>query len=152
MVYIKQAQDMRHQFGCQRCHASSGMVFVKILANTMPGEAWHQVVLRHDIIIVSYAGSCLPWAFYDDVIKWKHFPRYWPFVRGIHRSTVNSPHKGQWRGALLFSLICAWINGWVNSRDAGDLIRYRDHYDVTVMWNFQQIVSLCKLVAFIGIE
>ena len=43
---------------------------------------------------------------HDDVIKWKHFPRYWPFVRGIHRSPVNSPHKGQWRGALKFSLIC----------------------------------------------
>ena len=44
---------------------------------------------------------------HDDVIKWKHFPRYWPFVRGIHRSPVNSPHKGQWRGALMFSLMCA---------------------------------------------
>ena len=43
---------------------------------------------------------------HDDVIKWKHYPRYWPFVRGIHRSPVNSPHKGQWRGALMFSLIC----------------------------------------------
>ena len=32
---------------------------------------------------------------HDDVIKWKHFPRYWPFVGGIHRSPVNSPHKGQ---------------------------------------------------------
>ena len=50
---------------------------------------------------------------YDDVIKWKHFPRYWPFVLGIHRSPVNSPHKGQWRGALMFSLISAWINGWL---------------------------------------
>ena len=46
---------------------------------------------------------------HDDVIEWKHFPRYWPFVRGIHRSPVNSPHKGQWRGALMFSLICVWI-------------------------------------------
>ena len=46
---------------------------------------------------------------HDDVIKWKHFPRYWAFVRGIHRSTVNSLHKGQWRGALMFSLIYAWI-------------------------------------------
>ena len=46
---------------------------------------------------------------YDDVIKWKHFPRYWRFVRGIHRLPVNSPHKGQWRGTLMFSLICAWI-------------------------------------------
>ena len=36
----------------------------------------------------------------------KHFPRNWPFVRGIHRSPVNSPHKGQWRGALMFTLIC----------------------------------------------
>ena len=40
---------------------------------------------------------------HDDVIKWKHFPRYWPFVRGIHRSPVNSPHKDQWRGAVMFS-------------------------------------------------
>ena len=71
---------------------------------------------------------------HDDVIKWKHFPRYWPFVRGIHRSPVNSPHKGQWRGALMISLICVWINGWVNSREAGDLRRYRAHYDVIVMW------------------
>ena len=44
---------------------------------------------------------------HDDVIKWKHFPRYCPFVRGIHRWPVNSPHKAQWRGALMFSLICA---------------------------------------------
>ena len=46
---------------------------------------------------------------------------------------VNSPHKGQWRGALMFSLICVWINGWVNNREAGDLRRYRGHYDVNVM-------------------
>ena len=39
---------------------------------------------------------------HDDVIKWKHFPRYWPFVRGIHRSPVNSPHKGQWRELWCF--------------------------------------------------
>ena len=44
---------------------------------------------------------------HDDVIKWKYFLRYWPFVWGIHRSPVNSPHKGQWRGALMFSGICA---------------------------------------------
>ena len=70
---------------------------------------------------------------HDYVIKWKHIPRYWPFVRGIHRSPVNSQHKGQWRGALMFSLICARINAWVNNREAGDLRRYRDHYDVIVM-------------------
>ena len=71
---------------------------------------------------------------HDDVIRWKHFPRYWPFVRGIHRSLVNSPHNDQWRGALIFSLICVWINGWVNNREAGDLRSYRAHYDVIVMF------------------
>ena len=45
----------------------------------------------------------------------------------------NSPHKGQWRRALMFSLICAWINSWVNNREAGDLRRHRAHYDVIVM-------------------
>ena len=75
-----------------------------------------------------------PWMnFHDDVIKWKLFPRYWPFVRGIHRSPVNSLHKGQWRGALMFSLICVRINGWVNNREAGDLRRHLAHYDVSVM-------------------
>ena len=46
---------------------------------------------------------------------------------------VNSPHKGQWRGALMFSLIGVWINGWVNNREVGDVRRYRVHYDVIVM-------------------
>ena len=68
---------------------------------------------------------------HDDVITLKHFPRYWPFVRGIHRPPVNSPHKGQWLGPFMFSSICAWINGWVNNREAGDLRRHRAHYDVT---------------------
>ena len=62
-----------------------------------------------------------------DVIKWKHFPCYWPFVRGIHRSPVNSPHKDQWRGALTFSLICAWYSSWPNTVDAGNLRRHRAH-------------------------
>ena len=71
---------------------------------------------------------------HDDVIKWKPFPRHWPLMRGIHRSPVNSPHKGQWRGALIFSFICAWINGWVNNRVAGNLRRHRGHYDVIVLY------------------
>ena len=49
------------------------------------------------------------------------------------RSSVDSPHKGQWHGAKMFSLICAWTNTWANNRDAGGLRRYRVHYDVTVM-------------------
>ena len=75
---------------------------------------------------------------HDDVINWKDFPRYWPFVRGIHRSPVNSPHKCQWRGALMFSVICVWINDWVNNRCAGDLRRHCAHYDVIVMFSLSQ--------------
>ena len=72
---------------------------------------------------------------HDDVIKWEQFPRCWAFVRGIHRSPVNSLHKGQRLGALMFSLLCVWINGWVNSREVFEWCfrRYRAHYDVTVM-------------------
>ena len=56
------------------------------------------------------------------------------FVRGSHRSPVNSPHKGgQWHGSLMFSLICTWTSGCVNNWDDGDLRRHRAHYDITVM-------------------
>ena len=72
-----------------------------------------------------------------DFSCWRHlmetFSVYSPFARGIHRSLVNSPHKGQWRGALTIFLICAWTNSWVNDRDAGDLRHNHAHYDVIVM-------------------
>ena len=48
----------------------------------------------------------------------------------------DTGHKGQWRGPLVFSLICAWINGWVNNRQAGDLRRYRTHYNAIIMVSF----------------
>ena len=83
-------------------------------------------------------------AFHDDVIKWKQFPRYWPFAWGIHRSQVNSPRNYQWRGALMFSLICAWRNAWINNREAGDLRRHRAHYDVIVM--FADDIFVCIFV------
>ena len=50
------------------------------------------------------------------------------------RSPVNSPYKDRWRMALMFSLICAWTNEWVNNRDADDLRYHRAHYDITVMF------------------
>ena len=50
----------------------------------------------------------------------------------LYWSLVKSPHKGQWCGALMFSLICAWANGSANNRDAGDLRRHGIHYDVTL--------------------
>ena len=74
-------------------------------------------------------GSWTPW--------WRHqmetLSALLAFVLWIQRSPVNSPHKGQWRGALLFSLICSWINGWVNNGEAGDFRRHSAHYDVITM-------------------
>ena len=74
---------------------------------------------------------------YNFIAWWRHqmetFSASLAFVRGIHQSPVNSPHKGQWRGALMFSPICAWMNGWVYNPEAGDLTRHCAHYDVIVM-------------------
>ena len=57
--------------------------------------------------------SCEPTEkFHEGVIKWKHFLSYWLFVRGSHQSPVDSPHKGQWRGVLMFSLMYDWRNNW----------------------------------------
>ena len=100
------------------------------LATTTSGAGWIGIVATLDCDRgIPNKGTLL----HDDVIKWKHFPRNWPFVREIHRSPVNFPHKGQWRGALMFSLIYAWINDWVNIHEAGDLRRQHGHYDVIVM-------------------
>ena len=76
---------------------------------------------------------------HDDVTKWKRFVHYWPYVREIYRRPTDSPHKGQWRRALMFSLICAWTNSWANNRGASDLRRLCAHHDVTIM-------RVCRLV------
>ena len=58
---------------------------------------------------------------------------------------VNFPHKGQWRGGLKFSLICARINDWVNNREAGNLRRHHGHYDISVMymtWLFELVIYI----------
>ena len=54
--------------------------------------------------------------------------------------------KSQWCGTLMFSLIYAWINGWVNNREAGDLRRHGALYDVNVMYKTRLIPSelLCS--------
>ena len=77
---------------------------------------------------------------YDDVIKWKHFPRYWPFVWWIHRSPVNSPHSGQWRGALMFSLICA-LNKRLSKQSWGWWFETRS----LSLWRHRNVSSLCNL-------
>ena len=93
---------------------------------------------------------------HDDVIKWKHFPRYWPFVRGIHRSPVNSPHKS----TKYFLWSAPWINGWINNREVGDSRCQRAHYDVIIMqawvlsfqvqWNPVNMQDSCPCKVFIN--
>ena len=104
---------------------------------------------RHSCAVTFWYGEWLVSAYATaPILWWRHqmetFPRYWPFVQGIHRSPVNSLHKGLWRGAsLMLALICAWISRWVNNREACDLRRHRAHYDVIVMLRWKLWTRLC---------
>ena len=73
---------------------------------------------------------------YSKIIMIKTYSALLAICEGNHRSPVDFPHKGQWRRALTFSLICARTNGWTNNRDAGDFRRHGAHCDVTVMGQF----------------
>ena len=116
------------------------------------GSNWLLVSIGSDSGLVPNKHQAIIWtilAYFTDAYirhststtRWRHqmetLSALLAIVRGIHRSPVNSPHKGQWRGALMFSLICTWINGWVNNGEAGDLRRHRDHFDVIVL-------SICR--------
>ena len=119
-----------------------GLSFVSSLSVPHPTDHWYLISYtchnkpceKEARLCIQHIPKIMDSVYHNDVIKWKHFPRYWPFMRGIHRSPVNSPHKGQWRGSLIFSLIWAWKNGWVYNLEAGDLRRHRAYYDVTVMF------------------
>ena len=132
-------------------HGFVVICFVVITFTVFGDLIWHDYPSSPGFrVIVLALGQSYDCA-HDDVMKWIRFPRYWPFVRGIHWSPLNSPHKGQhtWRGALMFSLICAWTNGWVNNGDAGDLRRHRAHYDGVVMFldtHMARVVVICFVV------
>ena len=100
------------------------------LSGTYLGDYWADF---HDLkALWPYMPTSLvisPW--------WRHqmetFSALLALCAGNSPVPVNSTHKGQWRGALMFSLIYAWINDWINNRKAGDLRRHCGHYDVIVM-------------------
>ena len=128
------------------------------LSNHTPSQVWDEIVYPfscrysvHSITVISHGchGISNHWQLdcltcsvnkkrkhrcHGDIIKWKHFLHYWRFVQWIHWSPVNSPNKDQWRGALIFSLICAWINDRINNRETDDLKPRHAHYDVIVMF------------------
>ena len=68
---------------------------------------------------------------------WRHqmetFSAFLALRAGSSLVTGEFPSSAQWRRALMFSLICAWISDWVNNRNTGDLRRHQAHYDDTVM-------------------
>ena len=97
-------------------------------------SAWSKTLDTTDMVSSGTENCC-----YEDTnfAWWRHqietFSALLSLCGGIHRWPVKSPHKGQWRGALMFSLICDWINGWVNNREDRDLRRHHAHYGVIVM-------------------
>ena len=109
----------------RQCWVQCVCIFVNVMCAT---EKINTYVMADEMSYVVYGAisvivECVTFSLtyinlfaeHDDLIKWKHCPRYWPFVWGIRRSPVNPPHKGQWCGTLMFSLIFAWINGWVSN-------------------------------------
>ena len=88
---------------------------------------------------------------FDNNTWWRHqmetFSAILAICAGNSPVPVNSPHKGQWHGTLMFSLIYTRINGWVNTSEAGDLIRHRAHYDVTLMMMIK--LAILRLISMI---
>ena len=134
----------------RKYHSSASLAFVRGLVYSPHKRAVTRKMFPFDHIILKWSlftdilscddntcnSVCSRQNGHDGVIKSKPFSPYWSFVKGIHRSPVDSPHKDQWRWALFFSLICTKANGSANTRDAGDLRHHCAHYDVTVMIKF----------------
>ena len=113
------------QFCTCQCHDSLG-IFLREGAHKSL-RSWsqmsHKFSLGQKPRYITCKISCIAW--------WRHQMETVSALLAI--CAGNSPVPGQWRGALMFSLICVWIKGWVNNREAGDLRRYQGHYDVIVM-------------------
>ena len=112
------------------------------------------IYCRRRWLIISFTDRNMPGR---NFTWWRHqmetFSALLALCAGNSPVPVTSPHKGQWRGALMFSLICVWINCWINNREAGDLRRYGAHSDVIVMIKIYAFYSrniseyvVCKII------
>ena len=124
-------RDIAAKF-CNDCMTNSCFISGKNELKTYshPRVGWRNYVYNDLICLeLNILEVALSW--------WRHqmetFSALLAFCVGIHRSSVNSPHKGQWRAALMFPLIYTWIKIWANNRKAGDLRHHRAHYNVTVL-------------------
>ena len=127
------------------CYVDISVRFEYEMCESVPNTIGCQFNVAHYDMILHTALQCMKQAINQrlksqntpHILTWwchqmETFPHYWPFVWGIHWSLVNSPYKGQWRGALMFSLICTRISSWVNNPETGVVGPCRAHY-VTVM-------------------
>ena len=112
----------------------------------------HNSLFMHSLLKDRLCTSAVG-TFCFSVAWWRHqmetFSALLALCVGNSPVTGESPHKGQWRGALMFSLICSWINTWVHNREAGDVRRHRAHYDVSVIVRPSGLVR--ELWAFISV-
>ena len=149
-IYLQHQCDMEH-YKCEKYPmtiqridrmCSSGLSFMMII-NIFTRRKYmvtENLIALIIIIPIGFIGGIIRSHFFSDgriLAWWRHqmetFSALLALCAGNSSVTVNSSHKGQWRGALTFSLTWVRMNGWVNNREAGDLRRHRAHYDVTVM-------------------
>ena len=106
-----------------KCLWLKGWIYAVNIHSIVPNGVYSQWDLSPQLTQI----TSLDCTHHDDVIKWKNFPPYWPFVREIYRSQeIPRTRTGD---AERFYLTFVWAN----NRDVGDLRRHRAHYDVTVM-------------------
>ena len=104
--------------------------------------AQHQTTASSNVGISS-TGSCN--IHLGAISWWRH--QMETFSTLLAHCAGNSPVTGEFPSQrpvtrnFQFSLICTWINDWVNNREAGDLRRHRIHYDGAVMFTGRGICS-----------
>ena len=109
-----------------------------ILKNVLCEPTEIPIQMEQSLYILKRCGFYVKATSYQYSAWWRHQMETFSALLALSPGPVNSPHKGQWRGALMFSLIYAWINDWVNNREADDLRPHRAYYGVTVMDCYQQ--------------
>ena len=125
-IILSQKKPQMQGFGTQwslLCTQAWNICLAIMNQVAFPASELHQLS-RHPCDVTE-------WWFMGSLLWWRHQMETFSALLVI--CVGNSPHKGQWRGALIFPLIRAWINGWVNNCETGDLRRHHAHYDVPVM-------------------
>ena len=129
-----------HMWQFIQCHCSAvfpAMIYLYMCNRphySRPTWSWYGIFAHLQLPRKTRSSQLVRWNMnHDGVVKWKHFPCYWPFAREFHWWPVDSPQSPVTRSVAVFFDPRLKKNGWANNRDAGDLRRYWGHYDVTGM-------------------